>query len=297
MKIRKVVIPCAGLGTRGLPFTKEIPKELLPIVDTPALQYIVEEAVEAGIEQVIFVTSKGKGALEDYFDPSPALEAYLRSKGKDALADKIRRVGTLVDVLSVRQKEPRGLGHAVLCARPLVGDEPFAVCLGDEILAPWGKKPPVPGLKLLVESAERLGSSVIGVMPVTKPEVVNYGIVDVGGKDGASGQPLAVKGTVEKPAPEKAPSQLAIMGRYVFQSALWEALEKVKPGVGGEIQLTDALDTLASQGGLHCQILQDKRYDCGNHLYYVLAQVDSALHRPELAERLRPLLHQLLGDK
>ncbi len=291
-RIRKVVIPAAGLGTRGLPFTKEVPKELLPIIDTPALHYIVEEAVEAGIEQVIFVTSKGKTALEDYFDPSPALEAWLRKKGKEELADKIKRIGTMVDVLSVRQKEPKGLGHAVLCAKPLIGNEPFAVCLGDEIFAPWGSQGPR-GLKHLVTTAEKTQSSVIGVMSVPKSEVSNYGIIEPSGKVDA-GTAIPVKRTVEKPKPENAPSQLAVIGRYVFQSEILEALESVKPGVGGEIQLTDGMDTLAAAGRLHAMILDDKRYDVGNHLYYVLAQVDAALHRPELAERLRPMLRELL---
>lgn len=292
-RIRKVVIPAAGLGTRGLPFTKEVPKELLPIIDTPALHYIVEEAVQAGIEQVIFVTSKGKTALEDYFDPSPALEAWLRQKGKHELADKIHRIGTMVDVLSVRQKEPKGLGHAVLCAKPLIGNEPFAVCLGDEIFAPWGAKGKR-GLKLLADTAEKNTSSVIGVMSVPKSEVSNYGIIEPVSSTFQAGAAIAVKRTVEKPKPEKAPSQLAIIGRYVFQPEILEALEAVKPGVGGEIQLTDGMDTLAAAGRLQAMVLDDNRYDVGNHLYYVLAQVDAALHRPELAERLRPLLRKLL---
>lgn len=295
-RIRKVVIPAAGLGTRGLPFTKEIPKELLPIIDTPALHFIVEEAVQAGIEQVIFVTSKGKTALEDYFDPSPALEAFLRSKGKNDLADKIKRIGTMVDVLSVRQKEPRGLGHAVLCAKAVIGDEPFAVCLGDEIFPPWGGKGTT-GLKRLVDTAQTTGGSVIGVMPVPKSEVVNYGIIDTGGKPVVAGQPASVLRTVEKPKPENAPSQYAIIGRYVFQPEIFELLEKVKPGVGGEIQLTDAMDGLASRGTLQALISEDTRYDVGNHLYYVLAQVDAALQRPDLASRLRPLIQQLLETR
>jgi UTP--glucose-1-phosphate uridylyltransferase len=294
--IRKVVIPAAGLGTRGLPFTKEIPKELLPIIDTPALHFIVEEAVQAGIEQVIFVTSKGKSALEDYFDPSPALEAFLRSRGKHELADKIHKVGTMVDVLSVRQKEPRGLGHAILCAKSIVGDEPFAVCLGDEIFPPWGGKPST-GLKRLVEAAQRTGDSVIGIMEVPKSEVHNYGIIDTGGKSVQAGELVSVLRTVEKPKAEDAPSPYAIIGRYVFQPEIMDLLEKVRPGVGGEIQLTDAMDGLASNGKLRAQISQDTRYDVGNHLYYVLAQVDAALQRPELAGRLRPLLKQLMETR
>jgi UTP--glucose-1-phosphate uridylyltransferase len=294
--IRKVVIPAAGLGTRGLPFTKEVPKELLPIIDTPALHYIVEEAVQAGIEQVIFVTSKGKTALEDYFDPSPALEAWLNAKGKTDLAERMRKIGTMVDVLSVRQKEAKGLGHAVLCAKALIGNEPFAVCLGDEIFAPWapqGRR----GLKQLVDAAEKSQTSVIGVLPVTREETSSYGIIDTGGKEVRPGFPVPILRTVEKPKPEVAPSLHAIIGRYVFQPEVLEELEKVKPGVGGEIQLTDALDSLAAKGRLQGMVFEDRRYDVGNHLYYVLAQVDSALHRPELASRLKPLLKQLLEAK
>lgn len=295
-RLRKVVIPAAGLGTRGLPFTKEIPKELLPIIDTPALHFIVEEAVQAGIEQVIFVTSKGKTALEDYFDPSPALENFLRQKGKTELADRIRAIGKMVDVLTVRQKEPKGLGHAVLCAKPLVGDEPFAVALGDEIFAPWGGRG-THGLKKLVQTAEQTESSVIGVMQVPPSEVVNYGIIDTGGAEVTATQACLVKRTVEKPLPENAPSLFAIIGRYVFQPTIFEHLEKVQPGVGGEIQLTDAMDGLAALGQLRALVSDDRRYDVGNHLYYVLAQVDAALHRPDLEPRLRPLLKQLLENR
>lgn len=294
--IRKVVIPAAGLGTRGLPFTKEIPKELTPIIDTPALHFIVEECVQAGIEQVIFVTSKGKSAMEDYFDPSPALESWLRAKGKNELADRLHRIGTMVDVLSVRQKEPKGLGHAVLCAKPLIGNEPFAVCLGDEIFAPWAPQGRH-GLRRLVETAQKTASSVIGILPVPREETSSYGIIDTGGVEVKAGTPVLIRRTVEKPKPEAAPSLHAIIGRYVFQPEILDALEQVKPGVGGEIQLTDALDILAGHGRLHGMVFEDRRYDVGNALYYVLSQVDSALHRPELADRIRPLLKQLLEAK
>jgi len=201
----------------------------------------------------------------------------------------------MCDVLSVRQKEPRGLGHAVLCAKPLIGDEPFAVCLGDEIFAPWGlgaKR----GLKLLVETAQKMESSVIGVLPVEKSETVHYGIIDTQGKAfNDKKDPLQVVCTIEKPKPEKAPSNLAVIGRYVFTPEILDILENVKPSVGGEIQLTDAMDVLAAKGKLHAMLFDDNRYDVGNHLYYVLAQVDSSLHRPELAARLRVLLKQRLG--
>jgi UTP--glucose-1-phosphate uridylyltransferase len=295
-KIKKLVIPAAGLGTRGLPFTKEIPKEMVPIIDTPALHYIVEEAVNAGIEQIILVTSKGKSAMEDYFDPSPQLEALLRSQGKEALADKVRHIGHFVQVLSVRQKEPRGLGHAVLCAKPLVGNEPFAVCLGDEIFAPWvpgGAK----GLRGLVEQAAITGISQVGVLSVPRSEISHYGVVDSAGREFRAGECVPIRRTVEKPKAEEAPSLYAIIGRYAFHPEIFEALESVAPSRNGEIQLTDAMDLLATAGKLQGMVFEDRRYDVGNHLYYVLAQVDSALHRPELADRLRPLLKALLEAK
>lgn len=291
-KIRKVVLPVAGLGTRGLPFTKEIPKEMLPIIDTPTLHFIVEEVLAAGIEQVIFVTSKGKHALEDYFDPSPTLVAWLRKRGKEEFAEKIEKIGQLCEVITVRQKEPLGLGHAVACARSVVGNEWFAVCLGDEIFPPWNAQGEPPALKQLVDAAEATQTSVVGVVDVPRSETSSYGILDTGGKS-FSGAPLRVDRTVEKPKPENAPSTFAIIGRYVFESDIMECLQRVKPGVGGEIQLTDGMDMLAAKGKLHAWRVQGCRYDIGNHFFYVKAQVDAALRRPELASRLREYLKSL----
>ncbi|MBY0369182.1 UTP--glucose-1-phosphate uridylyltransferase [bacterium] len=290
--IRKIVIPAAGVGTRGLPFSKEIPKELVPIVDTPALHLIVEEAIRAGIEQVVLITSKGKSALEDYFDPSPALEAFLRGRGKNELADRVKKIGQMVEVISVRQKEPLGLGHAVLCARPVLGDEPFAVALGDEIF-PTANSPR--GLQFLCKAAEQ-GVSTIGVLPVESKDVNQYGIIDTGGAKLGDGACKVLR-TVEKPTPDKAPSPYAIIGRYAFHPEILDALKEVRPGSGGEIQLTDGLDTLARAGRLQAVLFDSNRYDVGNHLYYVLAQVDEALRRPELASRLRPLLQARLEAK
>jgi UTP--glucose-1-phosphate uridylyltransferase len=290
-RVRKVVIPVAGLGTRSLPYSKVAPKEMLPVIDTPTIHFIVEEAVSAGIEQVIFVTAQGKSALEDYFDTSEALEERLRAKGKDALADKLQRLGSLVNVLSVRQKQQLGLGHAVLCAEPLVGKEPFAVCLGDEIFPTWGS--PVPedqrALRRLVAASERSGHSAVGVMEVPTADTKKYGIVDVGGAV-LDENVASVRSTVEKPEPSAAPSHYAMVGRYVFQAEVFGELKNTQPGVGGEIQLTDAMDRLAAAGALEALLLKDKRYDIGNPLQYVLAQVDSALERPELAGSLRELL-------
>ncbi|NBW98329.1 UTP--glucose-1-phosphate uridylyltransferase [bacterium] len=293
-QIKKVVIPVAGLGTRGLPFTKEIPKEMLPIVDVPTIQWIVEEVLSAGIEQIVFVTSRGKHALQDYFDHSPALEAFLRKKGKNELADKLQRIGSLCEVMSVRQKEPLGLGHAVLCAQPIVGDEPFAVCLGDEIFPPWDDinrtQPPV---KQLVQAFQKIGSSVVGVMEVPLAETKHYGILKIDSHPKEIDAPFKVVGTVEKPQPEKAPSRFAIIGRYVFEPIIFEYLKSTPKGAGGEIQLTDGMTQLCGREGLYALQMQGCRYDVGNPFFYVKAQVDEALRRPELAQPLRDYLKTL----
>jgi UTP--glucose-1-phosphate uridylyltransferase len=291
--VKKVVIPVAGLGTRGLPFTKEVPKELLPIIDTPTIHFIAEEVLSAGIEQVIFVTSKGKHALEDYFDLSPNLENWLRKRGKDELADKVRHIGTFCEVMTVRQKEPLGLGHAVLCARHIVGNEKFAVCLGDEIFPPWDEinQRQAP-LKKLVDSSIQLSGSIVGVVEIPIADSRNYGILDLAGKD-LSEAPMKVIRTVEKPTPELAPSKYAIIGRYVFDASLFDALKDTQPGVGGEIQLTDAMDKLCASGQLYGVLLKGCRYDIGNTLFYMKAQIDAALRRPELGPRLKEYMRSL----
>ncbi len=291
--IKKVVIPVAGLGTRGLPFTKEIPKELLPVIDTPTVHFIVEEVISAGIEQVIFVTSKGKSVLEDYFDPSPNLENWLKRRGKDALAEKIHRIGNLVEVISVRQKEPLGLGHAIYCARHVVGNEGFAVCLGDEIFPEWNAKAGfVPVLKRLVDAAQSLNSSVVGVVEIPKEDTTSYGIIDVGGEK-LTQKPAPIRRTVEKPKPSDAPSPYAIIGRYVFEPVLFDYLKEVRPGVGGELQLTDGMDMLCKAGKLNAMLVDAMRFDIGNHFSYLKAQIQSALVRPELASKLRDYLRTL----
>lgn len=289
MKVKKVVLPVAGLGTRGLPFTKEVPKELLPIIDTPTLQFIVEEVIAAGIEQVIFVTSKGKSILEDFFDPSPNLVSWLHKRGKEQLAEKIEKIGQMVEVISVRQKAPLGLGHAVLCAEPVVGREKFAVCLGDEIFPPWNTPPKPPALQRLVKLSEETSGSMVGVVEIPPQDSQSYGMIDLGGGKMENGFARVAK-TVEKPKPADAPSKYAIIGRYVFESSLFDELHETKPGVGGEIQLTDAMDRLARSGRLGAMLIDDCRYDIGNHLSFVIAQVDAALRRPELADRLRTYL-------
>jgi UTP--glucose-1-phosphate uridylyltransferase len=292
-RVKKVVIPVAGLGTRGLPFTKEVPKELLPIIDTPTIHFIVEEVIAAGIEQVIFVTSKGKSVLEDYFDPSPNLESWLRRRGKDALADKMHKIGNLCEVISVRQKEPLGLGHAIYCARNIINQEKFAVCLGDEIFPTWGENQGQPSmLGRLVKAAEETDSSIVGVVEIPREDSSSYGIVDVGGQSLDSG-PVKVKRTVEKPKPEDAPSRFAIIGRYVFEPTIFDHLREVKPGVGGELQLTDGMDKLCQAGKLQAMLVSGARYDIGNHFFYLKAQIEAALARPELAGRVRSYLKTL----
>lgn len=290
--IRKAVIPVAGLGTRGLPFTKEVPKELLPIIETPTIHFIVEEVLAAGIEEVIFVTSKGKSMLEDYFDPSPNLEAWLRKRGKEALADRIHKIGRMCEVISVRQKEPLGLGHAVLCARNVVGNESFAVCLGDEIFPSWDATDSAPALKQLVDAGQTVGASVVGVVEVPPEETTSYGIIDVGGKPLERG-PAKVKRTVEKPKPADAPSRYAIIGRYLFEPEIFDHLKDVKPGVGGEIQLTDGMDRLCQAGKLYALPVTGRRYDIGSHFSFLQAQIDAAMTRPELKDRLRRYVKDL----
>jgi len=292
-KIRKAVIPVAGMGTRGLPFTKEIPKEMLPIIDVPAIHYIVEEVIAAGVEQVIFVTSRGKNALQDYFDLSPSLDAFLRKKGKIELAERLHRIGTMCEVLSVRQKEPLGLGHAVQCAAPIVGDEPFVVCLGDEIFPPWDSvnKNSAP-VKILVESFQQLGKSCVGVMEVPLEETKSYGIVKIPTQK-IDREAVEVLGTVEKPNPSQAPSPYAIIGRYVFDPVIFDCLKKTEKGAGGEIQLTDAMTMLCGREGLYAIKVQGCRYDVGNPLFYLKAQIDEALRRPELGPALKGYLRSL----
>lgn len=287
-----MVIPVAGLGTRSLPFTKVVPKELVPILNTPTIHFIVEEVVAAGIEQVVFVTSSGKTALEDYFDVNQALVRTLRERGKEELAECVEKTNKLCEVISVRQKEPLGLGHAVLCAAPVIGSEAFAVALGDEIFPPWDANTPKGPLATLSEQAGTQSASVIGVMQVPREQTSSYGIVDVG-KAEVGSAPVLVKSTVEKPKPESAPSEYAIVGRYVFGPEILDCLKAVKPGVGGEIQLTDAMSALASKGRLYASAVQGCRYDTGSLLGYVKAQIDAALRDPSLAGPLKDYLRTL----
>lgn len=276
--VRKVVFPVAGLGTRFLPATKANPKEMLPIVDKPLIQYAVEEAVAAGAEELIFVTSSSKRAIEDHFDRNHELESELARKGKLDLLEMVRGiVPPHVSCIYVRQPEALGLGHAVLCAKPVVAGEPFAVILADDLINGNGK----PCLQQMVEVFTRQRCSVIGAEEVDPAETGNYGIIDSTPAGPRLEELLSI---VEKPAPEDAPSNLAVVGRYILTPTIFPLLEQVKPGAGGEIQLTDAIAALLQQERILAYRFEGTRYDCGSKLGYLQATVDYALRRPELRD-------------
>jgi UTP--glucose-1-phosphate uridylyltransferase len=281
-QIRKAVIPAAGLGTRFLPATKAIPKEMIPIVDVPMIQYIVEEAVRSGIEDVILITARHKEAIENHFDSNYELEDMMDRKQKSDLAELSRSIGKMCNLISIRQKNPMGLGHAVLCAAPAVGNEPFAILLGDDLIDSQ-----VPCTKQLMEIYAREKASVVGVMEVPAEDVSKYGIV--GGKQ-LGPKLMHVERLVEKPDPRQAPSRLAIPGRYVLTPAIFQILRETKPGKGGEIQLTDALQVLAQQEKLLAYQFEGDRYDTGDRLGFIDATLTFALRRPELAAGVRELL-------
>jgi len=285
--IRKAIIPAAGLGTRFLPATKAQPKEMLPIVDKPAIQFIVEEAIESGVEDIIIVTGKHKRAIEDHFDKSPELELMLEEKGNQELLDMVRRVTNLADIHYIRQKEPLGLGHAVLCARKFIGHEPFAVLLGDDII-----RSEKPTLKSMIEVYDKLQTSVIGAMEVPHEEVDRYGVISPDEKKGI----IRIRDLVEKPRPEDAPSNLAVIGRYIIEPEIFSLLERALPGKGGEIQLTDALRELNRQKQMVAYRLEGTRYDIGDKLGYIKATVDLALSRPDLRDQVKRYLLELTSN-
>lgn len=285
-KVRKAIIPAAGLGTRFLPATKAMPKEMLPIVDKPTIQYIIEEAIASGIEDIIIVTGKGKRAIEDHFDASPELERNLLEKGKLELLEKVQHSSNLANIHYIRQKEPKGLGHAVWCARNFIGDEPFAVLLGDDIVVSE-----TPCVKQLIEQYEETGSSVIGVQKVADSQTHRYGIID----------PLAIEGRryqvnnfVEKPAPGTAPSQLAIIGRYLLTPDIFELLEKQETGAGGEIQLTDAIQRLNEKQVVYAYDFEGHRYDVGEKVGFVKTTIDFALGHEEVRDEILEFMKQVI---
>lgn len=288
MKVRKAIIPAAGLGTRFLPATKAMPKEMLPIVDKPTIQYIVEEAVESGIEDIIIVTGKGKRAIEDHFDNSFELEQSLLEKGKIELLNEVQKSSKMVDIHYIRQKEARGLGHAIWCARKFIGNEPFAVLLGDDIV-----QAEKPCLKQMIEQYDRYRSSIIGVQNVSEDEVSRYGIID--GKV-IQDRFYSVNNLVEKPRREEAPSNIAIMGRYILSQSIFDILENQTPGAGGEIQLTDAIAKLNKTEAVYAYDFEGTRYDVGEKLGFIKTQLEFALQRDDLKGELLEYLHSVIKE-
>jgi UTP--glucose-1-phosphate uridylyltransferase len=288
MRIRKAIIPIAGKGTRFLPATKEIAKEIIPIINVPMIHYIVQEACEAGIEQVIFVTASGKFAVEDYFDRNQELEAFLERNNKMKELELIRSIGSMVNVTSVRQKEQLGLGHAVLCARSMIGQEAFAVLLGDDIVI--NKKPAIQ--QLMDVSLAQGGASVIGVMEVPRSETNKYGIVK---GDIINEKTLKMTGMIEKPKPEEAPTNLATPGRYILTPEIFDILENIPRGAGNEYQLTDAINILCQTKNVFAYQFEGERYDTGNVHGYLDATIDFALKDPQTREHFLASLKKRLS--
>ena len=275
-KIRKAVIPAAGLGTRFLPATKAQPKEMLPIVDKPTLQYIIEEAVASGIEEILIITGKNKKSIEDHFDKSVELELELEQKGKKELLEIVRDISKMINIYYIRQKEPKGLGDAIYCARSFIGDEPFAVMLGDDIV-----DNDVPCLRQLMDAYEEYRTTILGVQMVYREDVNKYGIIKA---KHIEDRVYKVKDLVEKPDIDKAPSNIAILGRYIITPEIFNILENTKPGKGGEIQLTDALKNLIGQEAMYAYNFEGKRYDVGDKLGFLQATIEFALKKEELRE-------------
>lgn len=284
--IRKAVIPAAGLGTRFLPATKAQPKEMLPIVDKPTIQYIIEEAVDSGIEDIIIITGRNKRAIEDHFDKSVELELLLRKTGKDELHEMVHKISNMVDIHYVRQKEPLGLGHAVLCAKKFIGNEPFAVLLGDDII-----DSEIPALKQMLVQYNKVQSSIIGCKEVPRPEVEKYGIVQYTEQ---FEDMFKVKKLVEKPKAEITPSTQAIIGRYILTPSIFAILEKASPDQNGEIQLTDALDIMLENEAIFSYMIEGNRYDVGDKFGFLQASLDFAMKRPELREKLQSYIKKLI---
>lgn len=287
--VRKAVIPAAGLGTRFLPATKATPKEMLPIVDKPTIQYIVEEALAAGIEDILVITGRSKRAIEDHFDRSIELEMNLKEHGKEKELEVVRKISD-IRIHYIRQKEPRGLGHAILCAQQFIGDEPFAVLLGDDVV-----DAKVPALKQLIDVYEKTGSSVLGVQEVPLEKVSSYGIVASHATD--EPRTFTVSDMVEKPAVEDAPSRLAVLGRYVINPEIFAILGKTEPGRGGEIQLTDALKVLAEQQTMYAYNFEGRRYDVGDKQGFLEATVEMALKRPDLRDKFLTYLQGIVAKE
>jgi UTP--glucose-1-phosphate uridylyltransferase len=286
MKVKKAIIPAAGLGTRFLPATKAMPKEMLPIVDKPTIQYIIEEAVASGIEEILIITGRNKKPIEDHFDKAIELELNLEKGGKQDLLDIVNQSTDMANIHYIRQKEPKGLGHAISCAKAFVGNEPFAVMLGDDIV-----DSEVPCLKQLIDAFEEKQASILGVQEVKRENVNKYGIVK-----GAqiSDRVYKVEDLVEKPKVEEAPSNVAILGRYIITPEIFNILENTKPGKGGEIQLTDALKTLISQEDMYAYVFEGRRHDVGDKQGFLQATVEYALKRDDLKDEFKEYLQSII---
>ena len=287
--VRKAVIPAAGHGTRFLPATKAQPKEMLPIIDKPAIQHVVEEAVRVGLRDILMIISRGKSSLEDHFDRSPELEAVLEEGGKSELLELVQEVAALADIHYIRQSEAQGLGHAVSVARPHVGDEPFAVLLGDDVMLPEYRV-----LEEMLDVYERHGCSVIALKEVSREEISSYGCAV---PEEVEENLVRITEIVEKPEPDDAPSTLAVMGRYVFTPEIFEALERTEPGAGGEIQVTDAIGHLLADQTVYGYVFTEGRYDVGDKFDYLRATVELALERPDLGPQFGPYLADLVRRK
>lgn len=287
--VKKAIIPAAGLGTRFLPATKAQPKEMLPIVDKPTLQYIIEEAVQSGIEEILIITGRNKKSIEDHFDKSVELELELEAKGKVELLNEVRKISEMVNIHYIRQKEPRGLGHAIYCAKSFIGNEPFAVLLGDDIV--YSEKP---CLKQMIEAYEEYKTSILGVQEVIQADVNKYGIIDgIHIED----RIYKVKGLVEKPKIEEAPSNVAILGRYIISAGIFDVLKETKPGMGGEIQLTDALRELAQKEAVYAYHFEGRRYDVGDKLGFLQATVEFALRREDIRKDFYDYLSTIMDQR
>jgi len=289
MRVRKAIVPAAGLGTRFLPATKAQPKEMLPIVDKPTLQYIIEEAVASGIEEVLIITGRNKTSIQDHFDRSIELELELNIKGNIEMLELVRNISEMVNIHFIRQKEPKGLGHAIYCAKSFVSHEPFAVLLGDDIVFSE-----VPCLKQLINVYEKYDSTILGVQRVDHSKVNRYGIIDGTEQDKNI---YAVKSLVEKPNIENAPSDVAVLGRYIITPAIFDILASTKPGKNGEIQLTDALLELSKQEKMYAYIFEGRRYDVGDKLGFLEATVEYALRNPELKSDFLSYLKNLIASE
>ena len=289
MKVRKAIIPAAGLGTRFLPATKAQPKELLPIVDKTTIQYIIEEAVESGIEEILIITGRNKKSIEDHFDKSVELELELEQKGKTEMLEMVQKISNMVNIHYIRQKEPKGLGHAIYCAKSFIGNDPFAVLLGDDIV-----DSETPCLKQLINAYDEYKTSILGVQEVAKEDTDKYGILDC---KHIEDRVYKVKDMVEKTNVDEAPSNIAILGRYIITPAIFEILENQEPGKGGEIQLTDALKTLGQQEAIYAYNFEGRRYDVGDKLGFLEATIDFALKRDSLKDGLMEYITNIVENK